>query len=241
MTDSKANDPLAPLPLSDQELDQLLKNGKAVPPAEFSERFWQDLEPKLDQTPMRNPRLWMRPSLIAAAAGLVVMLLAFPVAMKMGQQNEDTATVAENNQPAPATYGAAPELKDAKEAPAVDLNTADKSPSPAAEKLKQEATTAPAAPRNQGDNRQRQSQRQAAPTQPLKKTADMTPQIAAMLEPMNGQVHKLEQNRYELKVPADQSSELKTRMKDWERVVPHTLLERGMHEKGQVIYRLELK
>lgn len=245
MTESKANDPLAPMPLSDTELDQLLKNGKAVPPPEFSERFWQDLEPKLDQSPMRNPRLWMRPSLIAAAAGLVVMLLAFPVAMKMGQQNEDTASLAELNQQPPATYGAAvPEHKEARQVPATDSNNADKPSSPAPEKLKQEAATAPAAPRNQGYNRQRptqtrQPQRQSTSTQPLKKTADMTPQIAAMLEPMKGQVHKLEQDRYELKVPANQSTELKTRLKDWE--IPHTLLERGMHEKGQVIYRLELK
>lgn len=242
-----SHDSLAPLPLSDQELDQLLRNGKAVPPTEFSERFWQDLEPKLDQTPERNPRFWMRPSLVAAAAGLVVMLLALPVAIKMGPQNEDAASVADLSQPpsSPMNLGTGTEEPESKEAPAANLADTDNAEKPeaAADKTKQEALTAPARPHNQYAARQRQAQQpqrqQAAPQQAQTKSVDMTHQIAELLEPVKGQVHKLEQDRYELKVPASQSDELKTRLKDWE--IPHDLFERGMHEKGQVIYRLELK
>ena len=64
-------------PLSDEQLDRLLKQHKPVPPPDWQDRFWQDLEPKLSQEggqsadadfkPNRNPRMWLRPPIMAAA------------------------------------------------------------------------------------------------------------------------------------------------------------------------------
>lgn len=88
-----ANGALPPEPLTDEQLNHLFKAARPQPPAQWQERFWQDLETKLEQPARPSAHAlsggnWFRRPWAAAAAALVVILLAVPISQKLAQQSE---------------------------------------------------------------------------------------------------------------------------------------------------------
>ncbi|HEY9842137.1 MAG TPA: hypothetical protein V6D23_16855 [Candidatus Obscuribacterales bacterium] len=84
-------------PLTDEQLDQFFKAARPTMPADWQDRFWQDLDPKLEQPARPDAQTalgWLslaKKPWAAAAAALIVILLALPLSQKVAQQAEKSS------------------------------------------------------------------------------------------------------------------------------------------------------
>ncbi|PKL76002.1 MAG: hypothetical protein CVV27_12505 [Candidatus Melainabacteria bacterium HGW-Melainabacteria-1] len=257
--------------LSETELGQLLRANRPVPPSGWSERFWQELEPRLEaggassQPDIRpNPRIWLRPPLLAAAAALIVLLLSLPMTRQLAQQEASLESTG-LSQDKPAQPGSPP-MRLGASAPE-EAKQADRAKAPAmAEHSNLDGQSGPAAKGDAVVNKREQNHNTASQTLPqslAKERAEppsstqadpglndarthspgdhpdpLALQLQAMLGSMEAKVSQLQPGRYEIRLPASRRDELKTRLKTWQ--VPHTLLEQALKERGQIVYRLEI-
>lgn len=167
--------------LKDEQLSELLRQQRAQPSAEFSQRFAQDLDPKLQEVP--PVFAWWKRPWVAAAAALVVILVSVPLMLPQQESAQTTSREEAMNlgagvseQAGQATDAAAPPAAPAKAA----RQQGEAKQAPAAKPVKKEAPTPP-------------------------KAAD----IEKVAMPLGAKIKALGNDRYELQIASDDRRELR--------------------------------
>lgn len=217
------NPPLNQEPLSDEQLNHLFKQGKAQPPADWQERFWLDLEPQLESQSKASPQLakaWFQKPWMAAAAGFLIVLLALPLAPSLFNSESSTPTTSEDKA---MTLGAGiPDEKQEAYHPHKEMRVPQAS---------QPGNSAPQA-LAQADFAKRKKTAEADEESPQEK------ELMLILSKFGGQMQVLPSKQYEVIIPQSSSADFEAVLKTWP--VKHNLLERALHQKNQIIYRIEI-
>lgn len=164
-------------PLTDEQLNQLLKLARPHPPARFQGEFWDDLESKLEQPARPSAELavggirWLKQPWAVAAAALVVMLVAVPFTHNLsGTQQDPSNMTAQLPSSSQADIKTAEKLGAA--APAPTASPAAKTPAASA-KPPVAAQQAPAAA-----GTARSSNHYYQPRQQVEKAPDLDDQVS---------------------------------------------------------------
>lgn len=196
--------------LNEDQLSEILRQQRALPSAEFAQRFETELEPKLQEVP--PVFAWWKRPWVAAAAALAIILVSVPLMLPQ-QQPAQTASREEAMNLGAGVSESESQAMDAA-APAVSAESAQVA------RERSAAKQAPAA---------------AAPKKEAPKTPT-TAELEKVVKPLGATLKALGNERYELQVASDARRELRHAIR---KAFPvYYRIERIKDDGKQTVYQL---